>query len=453
VHKVLPIDGKKYVVEGLRPGRVNVRVRARGFRPLAEEHKLAELPLEQKLNLYLDPLDSLWIRLETPDGKDLMEAIQDDPSFASAPKITVVATQDPPGATLPLVEDRRSSEYASGTLIASFHPLTKEGSRAYSILSAFENLPMWMSACRGSVVLGTLLATRDATEVVIPVSLEALHRSIGSLHFRIVDADTGRAVDDARADVVPMDPQRALHRMSSSGRIVRADEALPRVESDVLWRDLEPESYLLRVSAREHELIHRYVRVDAGNVTDLGSIALAGSVTIDGEVVATTPLGAGVQVEALELDGDRIESSAVAHTCRTAARGRFKLDGLGRRRYMIRANGPSTAIAVDASQGDVHDVKLHWTNGVHLTLRYDDPPDPTDASRRAVERSERMEMAIFDADHLQIAEASPLMLALDMRSSFLLPPGSYTLEVVRGAKREEIKFELTSAPVVVVIPR
>jgi len=101
----------------------------------------------------------------------------------------------------------------------------------------------------------------------------------------------------------------------------------------------------------------------------------------------------------------------------------------------------------------VHDVKLHWTNGVHLTLRYDDPPEPGDASRRTIEPSERMEVAIFDAHHLQIAEVSQLMLALDMSSSVLLPPGSYTLEVVRGAKREAIEFELVSAPVVVVIPR
>jgi hypothetical protein len=416
VHKVLLADRKDYAVEGLVPGHVNIAIKARGYRPFSEDHELPSNPLVQKLTFYLEPIASLWIHVITPDGKDLMDAIRAEGSFTSPPSIAVVATDRPLESEIRLVPEHSSSDFAEGSVLVWFRPRTMQDGRAYSsMVEPPDPLPRELSACRGGVVLQSRLVPRDAHEIAFVISLEALHASAGSLCLRVVDANT-RSPLDARADLAGIDPRYpgALRPMKT-GR-VPLDDDLPRVGSEACFRDREPQSYLLRVTAPGYETVREYVRIEAGKTLDLGLLPLSPPTTIEGELAERNVVPWTIQVVARPLDGERVETDSANYTCRCDSEGHFKLERLGRRKYVVRASVPMDAVIVDASAGDVQGVKLHTTKAVKLTVHAD------------AQEFEHLLLSIYDSNGLLAGQTR----WVTGDTSFFLAPGRYSIEARNG---------------------
>jgi hypothetical protein len=393
-HAVDVPSGQEYRVDGLPPGRVHITARADGFEPLDEQHEAHEGVLMQRLNLYLRPLNSISIRLVNPDGTDLTDYVVAEHGYTRRMPIAIVATQSEPGATIPLVVEASTTRYEHGTVITTLGAPPATGLVSYrGIYTLAEPLPVYVSACRSTAVLATQRVTVAGSEVELTILPETLRATMGAVHYRVVDAQSGAPLDSARAAMLPEHSPRGFRsRMPHSN--LQLDKLLT-VGADVRLEDCEPGVHVLDLAALDHERVCKYVVVQPGGVTDLGTYRLMPAATIDGSVHdASGKRCAGVRVEALPIDGDTAARAGTLYDCRSDAAGHFELDLLGRRKYLVRTAAASGegSIEVDTSSGSFHDVALTLKHATPVTVR------------RTSDDVGWTVISIFDERHLLVVE-------------------------------------------------
>jgi hypothetical protein len=436
-------DGQVYRVEGLSPGRVRITARVDGFRLLDEEHQLRASPLEQRLNLYFSPLSSMWIRLVTPDGVDLGDALAAQPGAPWQPRIAIVTTRDAPGRNIELVNDTAMMRYEGATLVTLFGQGVSHVFIYRGLFRLPDPLPLHVSACRSSSVLCSQPVNVAGAEITLTVSLDALRATNGSVHFRVVDARTGMPLDTARAELTERQTNPRLIAQpypTPPRRDFRFDD-IPRVGGDVHLADCEPGVYRIEVAALDHEHVSERVTVEPGGVTELGTYRLMPAALIEG--IVRDESGAPISrahIEARPLDADAAAKEGTFHECSSDWRGHFELHLVGRRKYFVRAmTGKGTAsIDVDTSGGSVNDVALTLRPGVQVKLKIS-----SDDSVYSI--------SIFDSRHFVIAEKA---LAAD-HWTLSLPPGAYSFEVEHARVESALTtgtFEVGSSPLEVQLP-
>jgi hypothetical protein len=423
MHRARVGRGEDYRISGLPPGRARVRIEVRGFRPLVEEHDLRAEPLEQKLNFYLVPQDSIDLRVVASDGRPLLEALQSDGTFAAPPEITIVATREEPGAVLPFIDGPAYSGYASGRVVLTLKPRGWENAYEYArTLELGGEPPVYLSACRSSAVLATRYVPSPSGDVVLPIELDALRACAGSAHLRIVALEDERLLDDASARLDVVRDTRG-GRMEPSLRMHGAADDLPRTGGDVTVRDLDPGAYTLTMSAPGRERLRVRTRVGPGVVTDLGTYRLARAAAIEGDVVDASGPVARAHVVLIPIVGGEGDANGVAVESVADAEGRFRFEGLGERSYVLRAHGAETVArpaVVDASRGDVA-LRVVLEPGTLVLLRL----DPSFAVQPGA--SSEHSIAVFDERHKLVAQSA----MSDGVAQFRLIRGSYTFEVAR----------------------
>jgi hypothetical protein len=420
---------------------VHITARADGFEQLEEDYDLREQPSEQRLDLYLRPLNSISIRLVNPDGSDLTDYAVADRGLIRPLCIAIVATQDEPGTSIPLVKEASTTRYERGTIIATFGAQRSTGPVDYrGIYKLADPLPVYVSACRSTAVLATQRVTLAGSEVVLTIPPQALQATSGALHFRVADALSGAPLDSARASIMPNRSPRGIRsRMPHSNREV---DDLAAVGADVRLDGLEPGVYVLDLAALDHERVCEYIAVQPGGVTDLGTYRLMSNTTIDGVVSdASGRPRRGARVEALPFDGDAAARTGSRHDCTSDASGHFELQRMGRGKYLVRAGYGIEAgsIEVDTSSGSAHDVALKLTRGTPVTLR----TASGDGAWSVI--------SIFDERHFLVAEKT----FVDDQWVVPLGPGaySYEAEAVGSPRLARGTFVVEATPVEVQVTK
>jgi hypothetical protein len=444
VNRVFVAAGEAYHVDGISPGRAKVNIKARGYEPFSEARDIREAPREQKLDFDLQPCASVLIRLFTPDGRPLLDALRADGSFAAPPPIKIVATDDHPGSRIPLVDAIARSDYATARMVVALWPSDGKDPRGYSqYVDLSAALPCYLSACRSSTVLATRRVLAGKKEVALAVSLDELHAGVGSAHLRVVDAGDTSLLEAADA---------TLHSPANEGRQGRrphdAYDDLSRTGGDISFTDLEPGAYTLTLSAPGHERMQERVRIEPGQITELGTYRLARSSLIEGTVLHKARAVSHAFIELLPMVGDAVSTSGVAKRGFSDEDGHFQFDGVGQHKYFVRASNFEEVIrptVVDASGGDVLGLVLQLERGTVVDIRLIPPPSEVDP------RGLEYEVAVFDDQHRPIATRT---FSSQGETGLPLLPGSCSLEaMLRGVRITSQSFEVESAALELKIKR
>lgn len=430
VQTALATDGE-YFVPALKPGRWHVTARVAGYAPFATDVEVLEQATAQRIDLFLERLPHLKVKMIAPNGEELTQALKrereadaaarDLPLFGNGGvrrirpslKVLAVATASPPGDRLaPTLEDGYES-YGRGTYRPYSPADTDEPeiTEAYSgILELAQPLPAYVSATLADVVLQTRFVPADAEEVVFQLTTAELEGQMGGLRLRLVDADSGRPITKGRV---------GLHANGKYGT------GLEIIDSNgyVVFDNEPPGPRHLSIVASGFEWVVEQVRIEAGHVTDLGTYRLNRPVTIAGQIVDEygSPVRAWVSLWPLErYDAtQRINE----HFCwRADEHGRFTISPAGRQRYVVRLNDDDWSgepVVIDTSEGSVQGLRLRARSSTSVNVSFD-PETPRGAR-----------LCVTDSRGLPVAERA---VEPRQKAQVRLAPGRYRLAVAFGVE-------------------
>jgi hypothetical protein len=461
----LAIDGE-YVAPALKPGKWTVRADVPGYAPFTSEFDVLEQETPQRVDFYLERLPHLKIKMLTRSGEELTDAMQrmrsklsDAPSL-SGPGVKsaslepmAVATRTPPGTRLGATLEDGYEGYGRGVYwprakllpmnAAAARPPTQssgavdvasvaEAPRAlgkhellaippvvspddltstepYSgILALADPLPAYVSVTLADVVLQTQFVPFGAEEVVFHISTDELMGNMGGLRFRLVDDETGRPITEGRV---------GLH---ANGRYGTGREIIDP-NGYVVFDSEAPGPRHLCIVAKGYEWVLEQVHIDAGYVTDLGTIRLQRPITIAGDVFDDMgqPVRAWVSLWPLERYDATMRINE--HFCwHSDENGHFEIHPAGRHKYVVRLNDDEwdgAPVSIDATGGQVAGVRLRATKGSNVSVNFD-PETPRGARLR-----------VADAQGLPVAERA---VDAKRKTKVRLAPGRYRMNVDFG---------------------
>lgn len=443
----------EYLLPGIEPGRWKITAEVAGYKPLSMDVVVASEPREQEVNVFLERLPQLFVKMVTPEGEQLADAARKEKGALARMQVIAIATREPPPDRLPAtLEDTYDSfghatwtpisrvgapvgatlrgvrgESPNGSSVVRYtyatdpHELAMlpHGSSAspqavdvpagYSgILDLARPLPAYVSACVADTVLRTQFVPFGAEEVVFVISADELRGKRGALRFRIVDDETGRPLTDGRV---------GLHANGQFGM------GNPIIDPNgwVEFEDEPPGPRHLSVVVRGFEWIVEQVWIEPGRVTDLGTYRLRRPIAIQGEVYDEGGVAVRAWVSVWPLERYASTQRILDKFCwRADPEGHFTVRPVGPQKYVLRANDEEWAgepVVVDASAGPVGNVRLRVARGTSVTVSYD-----ADTPRGA-------RLAVFDANDMPVAERA---VDASRTSSLRVAPGRYRLEVLLG---------------------
>jgi len=194
------------------------------------------------------------------------------------------------------------------------------------ILALADPLPAYVSVTLADVVLQTQFVPFGAEEVVFHISTDELMGNMGGLRFRLVDDETGRPITEGRV---------GLH---ANGRYGTGREIIDP-NGYVVFDSEAPGPRHLCIVAKGYEWVLEQVHIDAGYVTDLGTIRLQRPITIAGDVFDDMgqPVRAWVSLWPLERYDATMRINE--HFCwHSDENGHFEIHPAGRHKYVVRLN-------------------------------------------------------------------------------------------------------------------
>lgn len=349
------IDGERgYAIPGLAAGRWTLTVHAPGFRTQTIDVELNGGLLRRDLRL--DRSFELKVAVVTPDGVPLATALTDAKLWRIQLGILGAATLEEPGESLPITAHGSVHDaFGIGTWRDNrFGRGVKLPPEFLGVLELDRAPPVWVSLVNRHVVVAKQLVQPGQDEVRFLVDPAQVRSTLSRARMYVVDSQT---------------------RLPLVGAIVGfADPGIgggptPKVGADglVVCEQLPPGLLELTIFVPEHELYHRFVRLDPGSDVDLGVIAVDPKAEVAGFVTdAAGNPAPGATVSYVRLDRctpDAPLGNGMA--VRTDTEGRFALEGVGRGRQLIRAmTADRTAAAtwiVDTSAGALLDLRLQLT--------------------------------------------------------------------------------------------
>jgi protocatechuate 3,4-dioxygenase beta subunit len=400
-----------YAAAGLTPGTWKVLGRGDGFRQLEREYAV-EPRSPQRLDLQLERALMVLVKIVTAEGEplqDALDALQRERKLAWDVDVGVIATRELPPGELPLTE-HASIQYGLGEWRPSRGRFVVQNDgrklppKEYAgELQVAGEAPVFVSAVLRHVLLATAPLAKGEGEVTLTVPLDVLLGKLCTVRLRVLDDTTGQPLADARV---------ALHDRQSGGGGVPVRE-----DGTIVLEHLRPGLLVLEVRAKDREQLREYVRLETGQVNDLGDIRLGKPVSIKGVVVDAQ--GKPAQARMSYRRVDRIafpQPWDLGMGLQPNESGEFALGHVGPGRYVITA----------ADEGRVGHAVVDTLAGPVADLRVVLLPATTVKLQNKGGREGSYFVMVRDVQGLCV-NAARLVGGFDR--SLQLPPGRYTLDV------------------------
>ena len=410
-----------------------------GFRNLEELVVLDPEHAQVKRDLVLRPSVQLKIRIDTPEGEPWFDRRR--PKYrVEGIALLPVATAERPGLWM-----ASRNSYTNLNERFGIGAFTDYGPNVealppgyYGILTLDGDLPAFVSLVARDRVVETKRVEPGSEEVDFVLGAEAVKEMLATVRVQVVDATTGALID------------RNGLRL---GDMISPSHAGP--DGSVSMGGYGPGDYDWTISAPGYEMLSVKFHADPGASLDLGKIALEPELRVSGTVLDASGRPCSERLRLGQLDPASGEVRYVHTDLGSGGDGKFELNGLGRRVYVLRAGVADPLEQISASDD--------WraSDPVLLDLRSGVAPRGLTVQLRSATR-----MTITVAD--RSLKYSPLLIR-DARGtqvisnvvygpqprSFALPPGEYRVQVlVSGGKIAlERKVQLGSEPVAVELSR
>jgi hypothetical protein len=397
------VKSGSYAITGLRPGTWSIVSRNVGYKELKQPVQLTAAQPRQRLDLVFEPCTILKVKIITPEGQLLQEAIRAEKLDWNV-IVGVVATLTAPSGDLPMTPYASHDDWGIGILRGG-RGFGGEVPKGYTgVLELREGPPVFLSAVMRHVIIATkhVPAGAEEAEIVVPVS--AVKSKLATLKTRIVDADTGAPITKARIEATDRQSGGAPYPVDENGNVVK--------------EGLRPGLLHFSVNAEGYEYLTQYIRLEPGQINDLGTFRLNKGVTIEGMVVDEH--GAPVKASVSYRNLDRIEFPQpleVGMSYGGGGEGAFTITGAGRGRGVVIAEASDprtvTAMAVNTAAGPVTNLRVVMKAGTRVAFEY------------KFDRSERYLVSLVDE------AGTPWMSSYSgpWTMKMVIPPGSYTLRI------------------------
>jgi hypothetical protein len=276
-----PDETGHYSLAGLAPGRWSLACSGVGWREVVEELELSLTEPILRRDFRLAPSARVAVEVVAPDGRPFWKAVEESGGSVQMPELLPVATSEPPGESIPEADGLHNDHVGVGNFWDYGPPREGLGPTYIGVVMLDGDPPVWVSLLSGVHVLETKRVEPGQSAVTYVLDPETVASTRATLVLRALDAAT-------RAPLSGLVEVRGTTGPGPSGAL----------DADGAGRlSLDPGEYDVRVHAEGHEHLPRHVRLAAGQVLDLGELALETEVTIEGRVLD----GEGRPLHAQEL--------------------------------------------------------------------------------------------------------------------------------------------------------
>jgi len=405
-----------FAVAGLAPGDVTFRTRVTGYKEASGTITIPPGTAQLRHDVVLTKSWEILVRILTPDGKPLREALaamaKERPNLFHV-EVGAVATPARPERDFPLTALREITAGVGrwrggiGFERMGRQQLPKD---VAGVLELDGKQPLWISAVLRHRVLTSVPVEPGQTEAALTIGVERVLQDLATIRGRVVDAATKEPVKDARVGF-------GDRQSGGGGAPVDAEG---RFEA----RDLRPGLLTLEARAGKRTATHNIVSVRPGEVLDLGDVLVAEARTISGRLEGLSGKADACRITAVSLDPPPHASlRAREGNARVEADGTFKLfvmDG----RYRLRATGAGGAV-MDFDTRTLGDQPLVVQLAKEAQLRLD-----------VQSNGEPFELAVFDAGGRELMRR-------DLQHGWKFPlwflPGDYRLELKDGSGKVDTR--------------
>lgn len=333
-----------YSFSDLDFGSYWISAMAEGHRAQAEWIELLpEAPVMRK-DFILPSAVLLRIRLTTPQGGDLFDALQKLQAPSGASSLMPVATLEHPGLQFLEEIGSHNEHYGVGNFWDYGPRFAALPPGYFGYLTLAGDPPVWVSLLHHQRVLQAQQVVPGQEEVTFVVAPEDLIASLGSVHLQVLEADTGLPLAG-----VPV----GFTGGNMEGRGFRSD-----AEGKLVVDAFKPGRFGLRIRAEGFAQHRASFDVAPGAVTDLGSIALERELTVAGLVFDGEGRPRAQEFTLGLVNGaDGSIQWLRDETFKSQADGSFRIRGLGPREYAIRSSNQAD-LNLPAATGTV------WVSGI-----------------------------------------------------------------------------------------
>lgn len=345
--------------DGLRPDRWQLFAEAPGCQSKRMEIEIKSNESEKNLDVSLDAVIQLRVKLVTPDGKDLREAILAE-GHASFPFVPVPFARRirPTERTRDLSEDP-ARRYGSGRWRnGSDFPDDTLGD-ASGILEVHDRLPLCVGVSACGFVLETRMVHSGEEEVVFVIDPEKIRALAATVAFRVASKEDGLPIHGVVASI----------------------EGLPEVASDatgaVEMEKVPPGRRLLVLEAPGYGRREEWIEVPPGARTDFGTRSFGHPVEISGRVVDAHGSPLQVNLDLFSVDrfvlGSRMPFESTVDTMED---GTFRFSDVGAGLHLIAVENIADPITVDTRDGKAKDVVVRASERHHVCFMFPIEPPP-----------------------------------------------------------------------------
>jgi hypothetical protein len=397
------VKASSYALTGLRPGDWNISCRNAGYKEFKQPVQLDAAHPRQRLDLVFEPCTVLKVKVVTPDGQLLSDALRAE-KLDWGVNVGVIATVAQPTGDLPMTPYAGHDDWGVGILRGGGR-MGGDVPKGYSgMLELREGPPVYLSAVLRHVILATrhVPAGAEDAEIVVPVS--AVKGKLATLKLRLLDAESEAPIKKARVEATDRQSGGGSYPIDENGNVTK--------------ENLRPGLLHLSAYADGYESISQYIRLEPGQVNDLGALRLAKGVTIAGVVVDDR--GAPVKASVSYRNLDRIEFPQPLDVGMGYAGGEgdgvFTINGAGRGRGVVIASTKDrsiTAVPVNTASGSITNLRIVMKAGTRV------------AFEQKFDRTERYLVSLVDE------AGTPWMSSYSgpWTNRLVLPPGSYVLRI------------------------
>jgi len=345
--------------DGLRPDRWQLFAEAPGCQSKRMEIGIEPGTREKSLDVSLDAVVRLRVKLVTPDGKDLREALQADPHSASTFMPSPFARRTRPADRTRDLSEDPSRRYGSGVWRnASDFPDDTLGD-ASGILEIHDRLPLFVGVSACGFVLETRMVNSGEEEVVFAIAPERIRALAATVVFRVASKEDGLPIQGVVASI----------------------EGLPEVASDatgsVEMEKVPPGRRLLVLEAPGYGRREEWIEVFPGARTDVGTRSFGRPVEISGRVVDEHGHPLQVNLDLLSVDrfvlGSRMPFEGEVDT---AEDGTFRFSDAGAGLHLLAVENVADPITVDTRNGKAKDVVVRASMRHHVRFMFPIEPPP-----------------------------------------------------------------------------
>lgn len=384
-----------FALAGLQPGVFTLSVRADGAVETKVELTLTDDAV-QNHDFTLDPSFPVRVKIETPDGKDGTSALR--MTLRAGIGFHVVGQRErfpdhlaPTDYGVVFVGDAKWD--------GEMNP--KDG--LAGTLSFAQAPPSHIALLLRNAVLDQQVVQPGQQEVKFVVDMDAVKKRLASATLRVVDADTGEPITDARV---------MLSSSSGSGPGGKLDAT-----GKTTVENLAPGLLRCQIHAKDHEQYSSTVRIASGQHLDLGEVRLGKATPLTGKVLDADGKPANATITWTELKWRTTPTKFVSNrTARTEADGTFSLWGTGRGLLAVQARSPEGLLAVGVFDNP---------SAAGIELRLGTPGECT--VTRPDDLTRTFTLTFYDAQKRPIAANT--YEPRQRTSKVKLPMGDYTFEV------------------------